>query len=278
MKAPSPELQAVRIAARPVRAVLSDRRTVLIVVGLLFAQVAAIVPIPLLIRDILDVSLPNQERGRLILAGCAAAALTVFSIGATAFLRYRLLTQGERALTELRDEAFTQVQASSIDELDRIGRDRLFSLLVHETDRVGQMVLTSLTHLVPPVLLVVGITAVLVYVNWQLLIVAALFSPLLILTNLRFNATLRRHHARFVAAHTGFSTGVRRMQHLLPLTRVRSAQQAELARQHTITETLSVTTVEHAAVRSLYTAVQQVLVVTSAMSTLVVGGLLVIDG
>lgn len=272
------ELPARQLIAQPIRTVLLQPRTAMATLLAVAVQLFTVLPIPFLIRQIFDGSIPDGDRKGLVVAG--SAVIVLFIIGAVfSVLMHRRLTQlAEATSRAVRQRLLERVYELSAADLHRYGNDNLFDLLLHETNRVSGALAVVLSDLAPAVVMVAGLSLVLLITDWLLFAVSVLFAPLMILMNWALTSRIHERQVDLNTSRRNYSSGVTRTLTLMPLTRVSDASANEIKRQNGHSSQLELTSVSHSLLTKLYTASQQSVVITAALVTLVVGGLGVIDG
>ena len=174
------ELTARDVATRPIRTVLTNPRSIGLVLVAVLVQLTTVLPIPFLIQRIFDQAIPNENRGQLIVLGVVVIGLFVLGAVSAVLLHERLTKLAESIGRELRERLAEKLHSLPVEELRRRGQDDLFDLMAHETNRISNALTMILSKLTPSVILVAGLVVVLALTDWLLFLIAAAFAPLMI--------------------------------------------------------------------------------------------------
>jgi ATP-binding cassette, subfamily B, bacterial len=202
--------------ARPHRAALAAAAV------LLLGESAAMLAGPLLVATAIDVGVPAALAGRpgplaWAIAGYAAVGLA----GAGLRAGFLVLSGriGQDILLALRGRLFTHGQRLSLDFHESYTSGRLISRLTSDVDSINDMLERGIEGLLGPVLSVVGIAALLVWLDPVLAaVVIGAFLPLLLLTRWfqrRSRASYRRTRttvARLIVHFVESMNGIRAVQ------------------------------------------------------------------
>ena len=266
------ELTAREVATRPLRAVLTSPRSAGLVVVAVVVQLVTVLPIPFLIQRIFDRAIPAGNTNELIVTGLAVIALFLLGAVAAVLLHRRLTVLAESIGQQLRNRLATRLHELPIGELRRRGKDDLFDLMLHETNRVSNAISMILSQLAPAVLLVAGLVVVLAATDWLLFLVAAAFAPLMFALNWVLVDRIHNRQVDLNESRRSYSSGLLRTLRLMPLTRITDGHGKELGRLEQLISTLEKRIVRHSITSAVYTSAQQSIVITAALSTLIVGG------
>lgn len=186
LRAPSRRLLAELI--RPWRTWL------VLLIGVVVADAAARLVVPVLVRNVLDDGL--TDRGVLFpTLGFMALAITVQVVARVTFLRAsgRL---GNAILLDLRRRLYKKFQRLSIGFHDRYTSGRAVSRMTSDVEAVQELVLQGLDVVVIGALTVVGASAIMLSLDWRLALVAFLsYPPLLLLMRWFARASTRAFRA-----------------------------------------------------------------------------------
>ena len=155
----------------------------------------------------------------------ACAALVVVVIAARAMLEYvstiGFALAGSRILTHLRHDLYRHLQRLSLSFHDRARTGDLTMRIVGDIGMMREVAVTAVMPLAANVLVLVGMGAVMLWLNWQLALLALLPLPLLALTTVklgrRIQAVSRKQRGRegnMAAATAESMAGMRVVQAL----------------------------------------------------------------
>lgn len=186
LRAPSRRLLAALI--RPWRTWL------LILIGVVVADAASRLVVPVLVRNVLDDGL--TDRNVLYPAlGLMALAIVVQVAARVTFLR-RSGRIGNAILLDLRRRLYKKFQRLSVGFHDRYTTGRAVSRMTSDVEAVQELVLQGLDVVVIGVLTIVGASVIMLSLDWRLALVAFLsYPPLLLLTRWFARASTRAFRA-----------------------------------------------------------------------------------
>jgi ATP-binding cassette subfamily B protein len=132
---------------------------------------------PFLLREILDVALPQARTGLLsVLAGGmlgVAVALTVVSVVQS----YLSLTVGQQVMNDLRTAVYVHLQRMSLAFFSRTRTGELQSRIANDIGGMGATVTTVATTIVAAVTTVLGSLIAMIALDWRLTILSLLMLP-----------------------------------------------------------------------------------------------------
>lgn len=153
-----------------------------------------IAPCPWIFQQIIDKKIPAGDyRGIAWYAAVFAALLGVhyyFAVGGALEIAHKMA----RLMLMLRAEIFTKLHYLSFAFLDRQKTGRLLSKYAFDTQKVEATMMQLMNHFLPNVLYSVSISALLVYLNWQLSIVLLLMIPLFAVIRFGFHGKLKKRN------------------------------------------------------------------------------------
>lgn len=242
------------------------------------ARVLALVPLPFLVGRAFEYASPGARVTPLVLLGAAILLLQVASGAATMWTRYVILRITKHVVRRLRDEAVATLFRLPRAFYDRADLSRLHDVVVHESERVDIMSNAILGEFLPGVVLVAGISAALIVLNWTLFAITFVFTAGSVVLVRKLGRRVKRRVDAFHASFRRFSHGVLFLLRARDLVRIRSSEAWEAARQHDRFEDLRETSGAMAWTATAYAVVQHAIQVASASVVLVVGGLAVSRG
>jgi ABC-type multidrug transport system fused ATPase/permease subunit len=128
----------------------------------------------------------------LLVAAVAVLLITALS-GVFDYLGDRLMnSSGERITTAIRRDVFAHMQRLPMSFHDKTAVGELTSRISTDTGRIEDGMVGVFATLIPGVLSLIGYTAVLLYVDWRLGIIALLAAPLLFVTASKYTRLTRK--------------------------------------------------------------------------------------
>ena len=150
-----------------------------------------IAPCPWIFQQIIDKKIPAGDyHGIATYAGVFIALLGAhyyFAVGGALEIAHKMA----KLMLMLRADIFNKLHYLSFAYLDRQKTGRLLSKYAFDTQKVEATMMQLMNHFMPNVLYSVSISALLVYLNWQLSIVLILMIPLFALIRFGFHGKLK---------------------------------------------------------------------------------------
>lgn len=171
------------------------RGSLLLVVVLIVAASLFTLVNPFLIREIMDVALPQ---GRTSLLTLLALGMVVVSIASSAFNVWQTYVStkvGQQVMHDMRTAVYSHLQRMSLAFFTRTRTGEVQSRIANDIGGVQQTVTTSATTLVADVTTVLATTTAMIVLDWRLTIASLLMFPVFVWVSRRVG-TQRRHITR----------------------------------------------------------------------------------
>lgn len=253
------------------------RLSLLLTSCLLILQPVALSATLLAIKRLFDNLLQEDALASLLLISLGLIVLYLFSGGLALFVRYRMMQLTHEAIQNLRRELANRLYAFSRTQYVQFDRKQLQTVLVQDVIRVDVMTNALAGQLIPGLVIALSITAVLLYLNFQLFLVVILSFPLLFLIELAFRSPLRRliqgHHRLLEHLQKQTLFGLEAMD----LTHARGAEHVEIEAQVGAGERFRQTSTRLAILREGMNFAQDVLMLIITVLCLLVGGWFVLE-
>ena len=243
-----------------------------------FAAGALLTPLPLVIREAFDTTIPAGGTSQVLRIGIALVALQTLSGACTLWARATLLRATKRAVGAMRHEAIARLYERSRSYYSARPASTLHDIVVHGTERVDIMTNALLADLLPASALSLGIALVLLSLNWRLFLMMAAVLPANVLAGRLIGRKVRQRARHFNVSFEHFSRGVLFVVRAMDLTRIHAAEEAETARMSGQIEDLRSVSERMAVLATSYTVVQQSLIAVAGVVVLVAGGSAVASG
>jgi ABC-type multidrug transport system fused ATPase/permease subunit len=242
------------------------------------ARAGLAVPVPLLVRYVFDHAINEHQAWTLVAAGAAILLLQVVNGAAGLWTRYVVLQRTKLVIRDLRSHALAKLYAVSRRFLDTADPGVIHDRIVHETERVDVMTNAVLDEIFPSLILALGVSGVLLYLDWRLFLVTVTLGPLLLGVGRLLGRLLRVRIDVYHRSFERFSHGVMFVLSAMDLTRLQAAETWELGRQREKLEELRCTSATMAWLSSAFAVLHQTVVAGVIMVVLVVGGVAVSRG
>ncbi len=257
---------------RPHRAALA------VIVLAALAQAGLVFPMLWLIREILDVILPQRQVRQLALAGGGLLLLNLAGGALVLCVRQFSLRATKIVIREIRGELVERLFCFSRGYFDNADRSVLHARIVQDTERLDVMSNALVAQMLPAMLVSASLSLILLYLNWILFAVMMSIVPALYLANRLLGRKVRRLAGAYRRSFEIFSKGILFVVQGIDLCRFQSAEKIELERQRGYQEDLRVTSERMAWLDTAYGQVQSTISTASSLLILVVGGVSVAAG
>ncbi len=176
---------------------LQPYRTVVVISVLLLLVLSGLRLVgPYLIKIVIDESIPNHDTRQLgsltfLLVG---ALLLQFGVG---FLQtYAANWTGQQIIFELRLQTFRHIQKLDIAYFDKNPTGRIITRLTNDVDVLNELFTSGVVSIFGDVFTLLGIVAIMLWINWKLALVCFSVIPLLFLATLIFKRRVRGSYRR----------------------------------------------------------------------------------
>lgn len=236
------------------------------------------VPIPLMIKQALDVAIPDGRVGLLLALGGGLVIAQLVN-AATGVWRRKIVTkQSTRATRRIREALTHKLYAVSLDYHRRSEVGQLHDQVVQETRRIDVMADSFGSSFIPALMTSIGIGAVLAALHWQLFLLMLSVVPLIVIAHKLLSPSVREATTAHRANFARFSDRVLFILRTMDLTRMKAAEQIEINKASAEVRDLERADWRLAVDQTKYTAAQQSLIAAAGIVVLVFGGLWVIRG
>ena len=252
-----------------------SRRALVVSSLVSISQVLLLVPIPLLVRKAFDEAIPSGQVRPLVVLGLLMLVLQLASAGSSLWTRNVILRTTKTAIQRLREEALHKLYILPRSVFSSCDQGELHDRVVHETERVDIMTNALLSEFAPAAVLSLGVSVVLVTLNWRLFLVTVCLVPAAYAANRLLGRKVRASVRLFHRSFEQFSRGVLFVVRAMDLTHVRAAEDWEFRRQRRRLDELRETSGSMSVLVAGFAATQQTLVAAGGLVVLVVGGVAV---
>jgi ABC-type multidrug transport system fused ATPase/permease subunit len=141
---------------------------------------------PYTVKVAIDRGVTAGDFGVLRTMVLAYLALALLEFGASRAETLLIAQVGERALRSIRSRLFAHLQRLSLDFYERERTGRIVARMTNDIEAMSNLVSGGLVNLVTSVVTLVGIAAVLVWLDWRLAVATLLVAPVVALSADRF--------------------------------------------------------------------------------------------
>jgi ATP-binding cassette subfamily B protein len=255
-----------------------SRRWVAFAVVLGVAELAMVIPVPILIRSLFDEDIRNGRIQVIVRTVLILAGLRLLATATGLYLRRLSLATTKSAIQRMRRALLEKVYSVPHAWLHRADPAALHTTIVQETERVDVMSNALVILLIPSALTTIALAGVLFSLSPRLFVIVAASAPVLYSVHRLLAGRLRIRTDKFRLAFETFSSGVMFVLRTMDLTRASAAEASELARQEKATSELRETSSQMAWLQSAYGGIQALVVSLVMLVILAVGGVEVSNG
>ena len=175
---------------RPYRAVVAVSVLLLLVVsGLRLVG-------PYLIKIAIDESIPNHDPGQLAILTFLFVGALLLQFGVGFLQTYAANWTGQRIMYDLRLQIFRHIQRLDIAYFDNRPAGRIITRLTNDVDVLNELFTSGVVSVFGDVFTLLGIVAIMLWINWKLALVCFSVIPLLFLVTVIFKRRVRGSYRR----------------------------------------------------------------------------------
>lgn len=241
-------------------------------IGLAVCQSALVLPIAYLVQRIFDQIIPAKDFRLLLLFGTAIFGLIFLTSGLGLWIRNISLRIVKEAIQQFRFDLLKKFFSLSRSFYTQVDTGQLHTQIVQDTERLDIMSNALVAQFFPALIMSIGLSAVLLYLNWFLLLILLAAFPLFVLINRILGNTVKKKVRTFYRTFETFSKGMLFILKKMDLIRIQNAERSELAKQKEIFNDLRVTSKAMAWLQAAYQVVHDSLFSSVGILILIVGG------
>ena len=162
---------------------------------------------PVLIGNIQDlIKVAGFPVNKLYLMVGGYAAILVISM-VSMYLQTMILQKvGQKILSDLREDVFTHIESLSHEQLNNIPVGKLVTRVTNDTNGISMMFTNVLVTLVKNIMVIVGVFASMLFVNYAMTLVVLCFVPFVVLFTYIFQKFSRKAHRAVTDSRTELNT------------------------------------------------------------------------
>ncbi len=179
----------------------------LLVLAIMLVSIVYDLVSPLIMADIVDlVGKEGFQLRQLFIRVGLYAAILVVSMVCTYFQSIILQKTGQKILSNLRQDIFTHIESLSHEQLNNIPVGKLVTRVCNDTNAISMMFTNILVNLVKNSMVVVGVLAAMLLMNYALALLVLAFVPFVVLFTVIFRKFSRRAYRRVKDGTTDINT------------------------------------------------------------------------
>ena len=200
----------------------------LLVFLIMLASIVYDIVSPLIIGEIEEMIKADFELRRLFSAVAIYASILAVSLICTYFQSIILQRTGQRILSSLRQDVFNHIESLSHAQLNQIPVGKLVTRVTNDTNAISMMFTNILVNMAQNVLMVFGVLAAMLLINYMLTIMVLCFIPFLVLFTLIFRKFTRRVYRQVKDCTTDINTYLSENLSGIKITQVFNREQEKL--------------------------------------------------
>ncbi len=161
---------------------------------------------PLLIAHIKEILMPGLDLGYLYSLVAVYATILIISLVCTYLQAMILQKTGQKILSQLRLDVFTHIEKLSHEQLNNIPVGKLVTRVTNDPNSISFLFTNVIVTLAKNVLVIIGVLAVMLILNYALTLVILCFVPFVVLYTVIFRQFSRRVHRQVSNATTDLNT------------------------------------------------------------------------
>lgn len=255
-----------------------DYHRILLGVLLTILQSCALLPIPIILKHIIDSNLPRKDLHGLLISGAAAIGFyllnSIFGFGG----RSLTLLSTKKVTESLRARLCMQLQQMSLSFYDRERASELHARIVIDTERIDVMGNAIVVHGLSSVIMFVLALGILSYLNFKLFIISLSLLPIYYLTQRLIRPKIRESNKSFRNMMEGMSSDINDLLQSIRLVKQFAREKHEQARAENRFRQVTRSALYMTILDSFYNNLMAWLTNSATILIYVVGGILLIKG
>ena len=151
---------------------------------------------PYLIKIAIDESIPHHDTGQLQTLTFLLVLVLSLQFGVGFLQTYATNWTGQRIMYDLRLQIFRHIQKLDVAYFDKNATGRIITRLTNDVDVLNELFTSGVVSVFGDVFSLLGIVAVMLWINWKLALVCFSVIPLLFITTLLFKQRVRGSYRR----------------------------------------------------------------------------------
>lgn len=236
----------------------------------------AMLPIVFLIRYLFDKAIPTGDFYLLILTSIAILLLYVINRGATLWARFVTIKIVRIVIQQLRDTLLTKICSFSRYRYSQSDLNELHTCIVQDTERLSVASNALITQIPSALMMSIGLSVVIVTLNWLLSLIMLGVIPLLFVINKPRGKRLKELTKTYRHSFETFSKKVLFTLQQLEFIRIQTAESFELGRYREHLNQLHSVSEERDRINVFYELIQGIFSISASVITLIVGSTAII--
>jgi ABC-type bacteriocin/lantibiotic exporter with double-glycine peptidase domain len=255
-----------------------DKRRLILSVVLSITQSISLFPLGLIVQYLFDNIHNNADIKSLTTGVLLSLILILFNTIVALYNKNISLTLIKCFISDLREKLIQKLLFLNTNFYVSEDLDRIHSQIVQDTERLDNMAAVLLTQLIPSVIVIIGLSGVLIYLNFSLFILLLLFLPIVYIVGALLRKKLKLSIQDYHKDFAKFSAGVTFILKFYDLIKISSAEMKEYSKQKSKLQSVQKLSKSVALNVNAYNTIQGNLIVISGFVVLLLGGYQVMNG
>ncbi|MBR6323261.1 MAG: ABC transporter ATP-binding protein [Lachnospiraceae bacterium] len=244
----------------------------LLVFAVLIVAIAYDIISPRLVGAIEDMVKGSFEMPQLIKMVLLYAGILIVSLVGNYIQAIQLQKIGQKILTAIREDLFVHIESLSHDQLNHIPVGKLVTRECNDTNAISMMFTNILVNLIRNILVIIGVFAAMLMLNYELTLMVSCFVPFIVLFTLIFRKFSRRAYRRVKDGTTDINTFLSENLSGIKITQIFNNEEKKLSEFREKNLTLARARRQEMFVFSVFRPVVYMLYISSVMLLLYLGG------
>lgn len=240
-------------------------------------QSITLLPIGLIVKYLFDHVHDKTETGILLVGLLSSLFLILLNTILVLYNKHISLTLIKNFILNVREKLLHKLIFFSAHFYVDEDLDKIHNQIVQDTERLDNMAAAILTQLIPAIIVIIGLSGVLIYMNIILFILLLVLLLLVYLVGARISKKLKWSIQVFHEDFAKFSAGITFILKFYDLIKISSAELNEFSKQKSILQSLQKSSKNVAWNTTAYNTIQGNLIIIGSFFVLLLGGFQVIN-
>lgn len=249
-----------------------DKRSVILSIFLSITQSISLLPLGLIVQYLFDHVHDKADLNALLKGILVSIILILFNTVVVLYNKHISLTLIKSYISDIREKLIYKLLFLNAHFYVSEDLDKIHSQIVQDTERLDNMAAALLTQLIPSVVVIIGLSGVLIYLNFSLYTLLLVFLPILYLVGAflseKMKLSIHDYHEDFAK----FSAGVTFILKFYDLIKNSSAEMKEYSKQNSILKSVQKLSKSVAWNANTFNTIQGNLIIIGGFVVLLLGG------
>jgi len=249
-----------------------DKRRLILSVFLSTIQSISLLPLGLIVQYLFDHIHEKADIKILTIGILLCLILILFNTIVVLYNKHISLTLIKNFISDLREKLIHKLLFINANFYVSEDLDKIHCQIVQDTERLDNMAAVLLTQLIPSVIVIIGLSGVLIYLNFSLFILLLVFLPIVFIVGALLSKKLKLSIQDYHKDFAKFSAGVTFILKFYDLIKISSAEMKEYSKQKSILQSVQKLSKSVAWNINAYNTIQGNLIVIGGFVVLLLGG------